>query len=201
MITDQVVDVLAAEGYSRDSVRKAMDWLVEDEWRDEDEDWYEKDLRALRKHLGAPRADVPQEAVVEGPRRIAYDPHDPRYDTDLWAADLTRVLHRTTGGDVPLSPDQIRRAADYLLHRSSGLWDPEAHHPRIEGGSYVPDFTVDRWADAIHEALEAATDGIDVTRVELQVAANLLLHAQEEGWVSQAALLRSEHELKAAEAP
>jgi hypothetical protein len=143
---------------------------------------------------------VPQEAVVEGPHPIAYDPHDPRYDTDLWAADLTRVLDRTTGGDDPLSPDQIRRAADYLLHRSSGLWDPETHHPRIEGGSYVPDFTVDRWADAIHEALEAATDGIDVTRVELQVAANLLLHAQEEDWVSQAALLRSEHELKAAEA-
>jgi len=201
MIMDQVVVALAAEGYSRDSIRAAMDWLVDQDWRDEDEDWLEKDLRALRKHLGTPVADVPHEAVVEGPPQMAFDPHDPRYDTDVWAADLTRVLDRTTGGDHPLSPDQIRRAADYLLHRSSGLWDPQTHNPRIEGGSYVPDYTVDRWADAIHEALEAATDGIEVTRVELQVAANLLLHAQEEDWVSQAALLRSEHELKAAEAP
>ena len=194
MITDQVVATLAAEGYSRDSIRTAMDSLAEHDWRDEYEDWTERDLRTLRKHLGTPGADPPHEPLADGPSDIPVDAQDRRYDTDVWAADLARVLDRTTGGKVPLSPDQIRRVADHLLHRSSGLWDQEMHTPRVDGASYVPDYTVDRWADSIDEALQAATDGrIEVSRVELQVAANLLLHAQEGDWVPQAALLRAEH--------
>lgn len=200
MIIDQVVAALAAEGYNRDSIRPAMDSLADEDWRDEDEEWTEKDLRTLRKRLGTPVADPPHEPLADGPSNIPVDPQDRRYDTDVWAADLARVLDRTNGGEVPLSPDQIRRVADHLLHRSSGLWDPETRKPRMEGGSYVPDYTVDRWADGIDEALHAATNGrLEVSRVELQVAANLLLHAQEDDWVPQAALLRAEHQPRSAE--
>jgi len=72
----------------------------------------------------------------------------------------------------------------------------------MEGGSYVTDYTVDRWADGIDEALQAVTNGrLEVSRVELQVAANLLLHAQEDDWVPQAALLRAEHQPRSAETP
>jgi len=202
MITDQVVAALAAEGYSHDSIRTAMDSLADQDWRDEDEDWTEKDLRTLRKHLGTPVADPPHEPLADEPSDIPVDAQDRRYDTDVWAADLARVLDRTNGGEVPLSPDQIRRVADHLLHRSSGLWDPETRKPRMEGGSYVPDYTVDRWADGIDEALQAVTNGrLEVSRVELQVAANLLLHAQEDDWVPQAALLRAEHKPRSAETP
>ena len=202
MITDQVVAALAAEGYSRDSIRTAMDSLADQDWRDEDEDWTEKDLRTLRKHLGTPVADPPHESLADEPSDNPVDAQDRRYDTDVWAADLARVLDRTNGGEVPLSPDQIRRVADHLLHRSSGLWDPETRKPRMEGGSYVPDYTVDRWADGIDEALQAVTNGrLEVSRVELQVAANLLLHAQEDDWVPQAALLRAEHQPRSAETP
>ena len=202
MITDQVVAALAAEGYSHDSIRTAMDSLADQDWRDEDEDWTEKDLRTLRKHLGTPVADPPHESLADEPSDIPVDAQDRRYDTDVWAADLARVLDRTNGGEVPLSPDQIRRVADHLLHRSSGLWDPETRKPRMEGGSYVPDYTVDRWADGIDEALQAVTNGrLEVSRVELQVAANLLLHAQEDDWVPQAALLRAEHKPRSAETP
>jgi hypothetical protein len=206
MIKDQVVAVLAAEGYSRDRIRAAIDSLVEAEWRDEDEDWYEGDLRTLRKRLGTPSADSTDETAADvrveipasGPDQRVDE--DPRLNTDVWASDLTRILDRTTGGNVRLSPDQIRRTADHLLHVSSGLWDPETHSRRVEGGSYVPDFTVNRWADALEEALQAATDGhIEVPPVELQVAANLLLHAQEDDWAPQAALLRAEHQRETAE--
>ncbi len=194
MITDQVVAALVAEGYSRDSIRTAMDALAEQDWRDEDEDWTGRDLVTLRKRLGAPVADPPRADLAVGPSDIRVEALDRRYDPELWSADLARVLDRTTGGEVPLSPEQIRRVADHLLHRSSGLWDQETHNPRA-GGSYVPDFSVDRWADAIEEALQAATDGrIEVSRVELQVAANLLLHAEEDDWVPQAGLLRAEHQ-------
>jgi hypothetical protein len=224
MITDRVVDVLAAEGYSRDKIRAAMETLVEAEWRDEDEDWYEGDLRTLRKRLGTPSADGPDEHLPDAQVEIRTESHDPqidpgpqvehssqmdqrppvaldsrtdqdlRWNAGVWAADLARVLDRTTGGSVPLSPDQIRRTADHLIHVSSGLWDPETKAPR-PAGSYVPDFTVNRWADAIEEALQAATEGhIEVSRVELQVSANLLLHAQEDDWVPQAALLRAEYQ-------
>jgi len=209
MIADQIVAALAAEGYSRDSVRTAMDSLADEDWRDEDEDWNERDLHTLRRHLGTPVAVSPDKHLAGAPDDIpareydfTADAQDPRYDTDVWAADLARVFDRTTGGKVPLSPDQIRLVADYLLRRSSGLWDPATHNPRVEDGSYVPDYTVDRWADGIDEALQAVTNGyIEVSRVELQVAANLLLHAQEDDWVPQAALLRAEHQQRAAETP
>jgi hypothetical protein len=207
MMFDQVVAALVAEGYGSDSVRTAMDLLAEEDWREEDDDWNNGDLRALRKRLGTPTADRPGQPPTGGPDPVltAGDdppakPQDPRYDTDVWAADLARVFDRTTGGSVPLAPDQIRRVADHLLHQSSGLWDPEMGRPRTQDGSYVPDFTVDRWADGIHESLHAGTDGrIEVSRVELQVAANLLLHAQEDDWVPQAALLRAEHQPREAE--
>ncbi len=202
MITDQVVAALAAEGYSRDSIRTAMDSLAEQDWRDEDEEWTEGDLRILRKHLGTPVTDPPHEPLADGPSDIPVGAQDLRYDTDVWAADLARVLDRTTGGKVPLSPEQIRKVADHLLHTSGGLWDQETHNPRVEGSSYLPDYTVDRWADGIDEALQAVTDGhIEVSRVELQVAANLLLHAQEDDWVPQAALLRAEYQQRALETP
>jgi hypothetical protein len=207
MIIDQVVAVLAAEGYGRDSIRSAMDSLAEEDWREEDDDWSEGDLPTLRRHLGTPVAATPdtplagqQHDVPTDENDIPADAQDPRYDTDVWAVDLARVFDRTTGGSVPLSPDQIRLVADYLLRRSSGLCDPTTHRPRARDGSYVPDYTVDRWADGIEEALHVVTHGnIEVSRVELQVAANLLLHAQEDDWVPQAALLRAEHQQRLAE--
>ncbi|MGV8850214.1 MAG: hypothetical protein ACOH16_11790 [Propionibacteriaceae bacterium] len=209
MIIDQVVAVLAAEGYGRDSIRSAMDALAEQDWRDEDDDWNEGDLRRLRRNLGTPVAASPDthpaEAPVHSPAHgddVPVDARDPRYDTDVWAADLARVFDRTTGGQVPLSPDQIRHVADYLLRKSSGLWDQSTHNPRVDDGSHDPDYSVERWADGIDEALQAVTNGrIEVTRVELQVAANLLLHAQEDDWVPQAALLLAEHEQRLAETP
>jgi hypothetical protein len=202
MIFDQVVAVLAAEGYSGDSIRSAMDALAEQDWRDEDDDWNEGDLRRLRRNLGTPVAVSPDAHLADAPDHSPADARDPRYDIDAWAADLARVFDRTTGGQVPLSPDQIRHVADYLLRKSSGLWDQSTHNPRVDDGSYVPDYSVERWADGIDEALQAATNGrIEVSRVELQVAANLLLHAQEDDWVPQAALLRAEHQQRLAEAP
>lgn len=209
MIIDQVVAVLAAEGYGRDSIRSAMDSLAEEDWRDEDEDWNEGDLRRLRKNLGTPVAANPDTRPADPSDDTPADGDDvpaiaqgPQYDTDVWAADLTRVFDRTTGGNVPLSPDQIRHVADYLLRKSSGLWDQSTHSPRVEDSTHVPDYSVDRWADGIDEALQAVTNGrIEVSRVELQVAANLLLHAQEDDWVPQAALLRAEHQQRLAETP
>lgn len=203
MMYDQVVAVLVAEGYSPNVVRVAMDLIAEDDWRDEDDEWNNGDLRLLRKRLGEPVADVPTDVPAPPPPDsadsvpAAASPDattDPRYDTDLWAADLTRVLERTTGGEVPLGPEHLRQLADHLLHRTSGLWDANTGRPSSEGASYVPDFSIERWADHLHDSLQAVTDGrIEVTRVELQVAANLLLHAREDDWQSQAALLRVEH--------
>jgi hypothetical protein len=187
-----------------------MDLYVEEDWREEDDDWHAGDLRKLRKQLGPPgaqEADPPPPAESEPAETRedtpAVNPDDPRYDTDVWAADLTRVLDRTTGGDVPLGPELIRRVADHLLHHTSGLLGPEPDRARRpEGAPYVPDFTVDRWADCIHESLKAVTDGrIEVSRAELHVAANLLLHAEEEGWVAQASLLRRQYEVEAGESP
>ena len=209
MIIDQVVAVLAAEGHGRDSIRSAMDFLAEQDWRDEDDDWNEGDLRRLRKHLGTPVAVSPDPHLAEASNHSPVhgteapsDARDPRYDIDVWAADLARVFDRTTGGQVPLSPDQIRHVADYLLRKSSGLWDQSTQNPRLGGGSHDPDFTVERWADGINEALQAATNGrIEVSRIELQVAASLLLHAAEDEWVPQAAQLRAEHQQRQADTP
>jgi hypothetical protein len=199
MMYDQVVAALAAEGYSPVAVRTAMDLFAEEDWREEDDDWHAGDLRKLRKELGPPAAVVPDEAspAVPDPVPVGVDDPtgDPRYDLDVWAADLTRVLNRTTGGDVPLGPDLIHRVAEHLLHRTSGLWDPETNRPRAQDGSYVQDYTVDGWADCLNESLMAVTDGrLEISRVELHVVANLLLHAQEDGWVPQASLIRAQYE-------
>ncbi len=183
MTYDTVVAALAAEGYSRDRIRTVMDSLAEADWREEDDDWSEKDLAVLRTQLGSPAAALPNEPSVDEPDKDTAAGPDLQREADVWAADLARVLDRTTGGKSPLTPDQIRPAADHLLR-----WTTDAD-------SYIPDFSVEHWADGIEEAIRVATNGdVELPRVELQVAANLLLHAQEDDWVSQAAMLRAAQE-------
>ena len=195
MTIDQVVAALTAEGYSRDSIHTVMDALAEADWRDEEEDWSQKDLTTLRRQLGTPAIDSRDEHSADEPDDTPTEGQNPRSDAEVWAADLARVLERTTGGKTPLNPDQIRRVADHLLRWSDGPLDPETDNPRIEGSSYLPDFSVTRWADGLDEAIRVGTNGaVELSRVELQVAANLLLHAQEDDWVPQAALLRTEHQ-------
>ncbi len=202
MTIDQVVAALTADGYSRDRIQTVMDALAEADWRDEDEDWSQKDLSTLRTQLGTPATDSPDKQLADAQDNSPADGRNPQSDVEVWAADLARVLDRTTGGKAPLNPNQIRRVADHLLRWSSGPWDPETDNPRIEGSSYVPDFSVTRWADGLDEAIRVGTNGsIELSRVELQVAANLLLHAREDDWVPQAALLRTEHQPVPDEAP
>jgi len=188
MITDQVVAALVAEGYGRDRIRTLMDSLAEADWRDEDEDWSARDLTNLRRQLGTPPVATPDDHEPTEPADSPADEPDDvsagvpasQSDIDLWAADLARVLDRTTGGKNPLDTDQIRRVAGELLHRTS---------------SYVLDFTVTHWADDLAEAIRMSTSGqVELNRVDLEVAANLLLHAQEDDWVPQAARLRAEHQ-------
>jgi len=69
-------------------------------------------------------------------------------------------------------------------------------------GVYFGSASAAEWERRVDEALQAVTNGrLEVSRVELQVAANLLLHAQEDDWVPQAALLRAEHQPRSAETP
>lgn len=124
---------------------------------------------------------------------------DRRFDTNEWATDLGRVIERTTGGRLLLEFEQLRHIAGDLLGHSFGSWVPEAAKLRLnqqrDHDAEVPNFTVERWADDLNEAISRGTDGsVSLDRIDLQVAANLLLHAQEDEWVPQASRLRQEHE-------
>lgn len=181
MTFDHVVDALTAEGYTRDRIRAVMDSLVDADWREEDDDWSERDLVTLRAHLGSPHPPTPDEDPVDEPDEVSAGGAHVQSEIDVWAADLGRVLDRTTGGKTPLSRDQTHQAAANLLRWSTDA-DP-----------YIPDFTVDHWADGIDEAIRDATNGqVELSRVDQQVAANLLLHAQEDDWIPRAAALRAE---------
>ena len=183
MTTDQVVAALAAEGYNRDRIRDVIDSFAGIHWRQGDE-WNDQEVGALRRQLGTPE---------NGP--------DLSFDVDAWAADLGYIIWRTTGGRTTLGTDQLRHIAGELLHHSDdGDWVPEATKARLnEHGEvpdlYDPDFTVDRWALDLGEAIRRSTGGrLQLGRAELQVAANLLLHACEGDWIPQAARVRREYE-------
>lgn len=195
MIADKVVAALAAEGHSRDRIRAAMAALADQDWREEDEDWSQRDLDALRKQLGTPALAPPAQDLPHDQADVPVNRQDPSHSTFEWAADLAWALDRTTGGKTVLTADQARRAADHLLHWSGGPWGPPLHD-RTDDASYVPDFTVAHWADGVDEALRAGTNGeVALSRDDLHVAANLLLHAEEDDWVPQAGVLRAAHEL------
>ena len=183
MTTDQVVAALAAEGYNRDRIRDVIDSFAGIHWRQGDE-WNDQEVGALRRQLGTPE---------NGP--------DLSFDLDAWAADLGYIIWRTTGGRTTLGIDQLRHIAGELLHHSDdGDWVPEATKARLNEHGEVPDlydpiFTVDRWALDLGEAIRCSTGGrLQLSHAELQVAANLLLHACEGDWIPQAARVRREYE-------
>lgn len=124
---------------------------------------------------------------------------DLRFDTDEWAFDIGRVLHRAAPyrSDLELNQDQRRRIATRMLHGFSngGLTEAARLRRQILSGSQIAPsrFTVDYWADDLEEAiLEEAHGSARFTRQELRIAANLLLHGQEDEWIPQAARLRAE---------
>jgi len=183
MTTDQVVAALAAEGYNRDRIRDVIDSFAGINWRQGDE-WNDQEVGVLRRQLGTPE---------NGP--------DLSFDVDAWAADLGYIIWRTTGGRTALGTDQLRHLAGELLHHSDdGDWVPEATKARLNEHGAVPDlydpvFTVDRWALDLGEAIRRSTGGrLQLSRAELQVAANLLLHACEGNWTPQAARVRREYD-------
>jgi hypothetical protein len=183
MTTDQVVAALAAEGYNRDRIRDVIDSFAGIRWRQGDE-WNDQEVGALRRQLGTPE---------NGP--------DLSFDLDAWAADLGYIIWRTTGGRTTLGIDQLRHIAGELLHQSDdGEWVPEATKARLNEHGEVPDlydpvFTVDRWALDLGEAIRRSTGGrLQLSHAELQVAANLLLHACEGDWTPQAARVRREYD-------
>jgi len=183
MTTDQVVAALAAEGYNRDRIRDVIDSFAGIPWRQGDE-WNDQEVGALRRQLGTPE---------NGP--------DLSFDLDAWAADLGYIIWRTTGGRTTLGTDQLRHIAGELLHHSDdGDWVPEATKARLNEHGEVPDlhdpdFTVDRWALDLGEAIRRSTGGrLQLGPAELRVAANLLLHACEDDWIPQAARIRREYE-------
>jgi hypothetical protein len=183
MTTDQVVAALAAEGYDRDRTRYVIDSFAGIHWRHDDE-WNDLEVGALRRELGTPE-----------------NPPDLSFDLGAWAADLGYILWRTTGGRSSLGPQQLRQIAGELLHqRDDADWVPEATKARLnEHGEvpdlYDPDFTVDRWAVDLGEAIRRSSSGeLQLSRAELLVAANLLLHACEGDWIPQAARIRREYE-------
>ena len=182
MTTDQVVAALAAEGYNRDLIRDVIDTFSTISWRQGDE-WNDKEVGALRRQLGTPE---------NGP--------DLSFDLNSWAADLGYIIWRTTGGRTTLDIDQLRHIAGELLHHSDdGDWVPEATKARLnEHGEvpdlYDPDFTVDRWALDLGEAIRRTVGRLQLSHAELQVAANLLLHACEGDWTPHAARIRREYE-------
>jgi hypothetical protein len=183
MTTDQVVAALAAEGYNRDRIRDVIDSFAGIRWRQGDE-WNDQEVGVLRRQLGTPE---------NGP--------DLSFDLDAWAADLGYIIWRTTGGRTTLGIDQLRHIAGELLHQSDdGDWVPEATKARLnEHGEvpdlYDPDFTVFRWAFDLGEAIRRSAGGqLQLGHAELEVAANLLLHACEGDWIPQAARIRREYE-------
>jgi len=182
MTTDQVVAALAAEGYDRDRIRDVIDSFAGINWR-QGEGWNDKEVDVLRRQLGAPET---------GP--------DLSFDLNAWAADLGYILWRTTGGRSTLDIDELRHIAGELLHQSEDSdWVPEATKARLNEHGAVPDlydpvFTVDRWTLDLGEAIRRSTGGrLQLSHAELQVAANLLLHACEGDWIPQAARIRREY--------
>jgi hypothetical protein len=183
MTTDQVVALLAAEGYGRARVWDVIDSFAEISWR-QGEGWNEQEIGALRRQLGAPE-NTP----------------DLSFDLNAWAADLGYILWRTTGGRAALESDQLRHIAGELLHqRADGEWLPEATKARLNEHGEVPDqyepvFTIDRWAVDLDEAVRRGTGHrLQLTPDEARVAANLLLHACEGDWSPQAARIRQDYE-------
>jgi hypothetical protein len=183
MTTDQVVAALAAEGYDRDRIRDVIDSFAGIHWRQGDE-WNDQEVGALRRQLGTPE---------NGP--------DLSFDLDAWAADLGYIIWRSTGGRTTLGIDQLHAIARELLHHSDDAdWLPEATKAWLnEHGAvpdlYDPDFTVGLWTLDLGEAIRRSTGGeLQLSHAELQVAANLLLHACEGGWIPQAARIRREYE-------
>lgn len=183
MTTDQVVAALAAEGYSRGRIWDVIDSFAGVQWRQGD-GWNDKEIAVLRRQLGVPENGI-----------------DLTFDMGTWAHDLAYVISRTTGGRAALSADQLRHIAGELLHQvDNGEWLPEATKARLNEHGAVPDmyepaFTVDRWSVDLGEAFRRGTGGqLNLGDPELRVAANLLLHAREDGWEPQAARLRREYE-------
>jgi transposase len=183
MTTDQVVAALAAEGYNRDRIRAVIDSFADIPWRQSDR-WNEQEIGALRRELGSPE---------NGP--------DLSFDLDSWAADLGYIIWRTTGGRTTLDIDQLRHIAGELLHQCADAdWLPEATKVRLNEhgevpGQYDPDFTVGQWTLDLGEATRRGTGGeLQLSHAELQVAANLLLHASEGDWIPQAARIRQDYE-------
>lgn len=183
MTTDQVVAALAAEGYGRHRIREVIDSFAGIHWRQGDA-WNDREVGALRRQLGTPE-NAP----------------DLSFDLDAWAADLGYIVWRTTGGRTSLDTNQLRHVAGELLHQiDHGDWVPEATKARLnEHGEvpdqYDPDFTIDRWAQDLGEAVRRGTGGqLQLSDPELRVAANLLLHACEGQWIPQAARIRREYE-------
>lgn len=182
MTTDQVVAALAAEGHDRAKVQAVIDSFAGISWR-QGEGWNEREVGVLRRQLGAPE-----------------NPPDVSFDLDVWAADLTYVMERTTGGRARVGLDLLRDVAFELLHQAEdGDWLPEASKARLNehgevAGLYDPDFTIDRWALDLGEAIRRGTRGrLELSRAELLVAANLLLHAREGDWCPRAAQIRTEY--------
>jgi hypothetical protein len=183
MTTDQVVAALAAEGYDRFRVCAVIDSFAGIHWR-QSEAWNDQEVGALRRQLGTPE-NAP----------------DLSFNLDAWAADLGYIIWRATGGRTSLSHDQLRHIAGELLHQlDDGDWVPEATKARLnEHGRvpdlYDPDFTVNRWAPDLGEAVRRGTGGkLQLGLAELRVAANLLLHACEGDWIPQAARIRQDYE-------
>ena len=183
MTTDQVVAALAAEGYDRHRVCAVIDSFAGIHWR-QSEAWNDQEVGVLRRQLGSPE-----------------NARDLSFDLDAWAADLGYIIGRTTGGRTALSHDQLRHVAGELLHQiDNGDWLPEATKARLNEhgevpGLYDPDFTIDRWAPDLAEALRRGTGGLlQLDDAELRVAANLLLHGCEGDWIPYAARIRREYE-------
>lgn len=183
MTTDQVVAALAAEGYDRDRIRDVIDSFAGIDWR-QGPHWNDREIDVLRRELGPPDKG-----------------RDLSFDLDVWAGDLGYVLWRAMGGKISLSNNQLRHIAGELLHHpDDDEWLPEATKARLnEHGAvadlYDPVFSVDRWAIDLGEATRRGTDGqLQLSDAELQVAANLLLHAREGEWMPQAARIRVEYE-------